>query len=224
MRHLLYFFILFICSCSTTRFVEPLDKGDLAVGINAGGPLLVFSGSSIPLPLSGVYAGYGLKDNLTVYGSLHTTSLIFQTLQLEAGVRSNLYKGEKLIPSVSGGLALNGIVDFRAFNSRIYPELSINPYWNYGRWQTYIGAQAWLDFYEGGTPNNPNNFFVPSLSLGQSVDLGKWNLAFEYKRLGFNIDTDFSVVRYITPGNIGAQGLYISAHRLFGYNKKKEIE
>lgn len=225
MRYLIFFIILTACSCSTSRFVEPLEKDEVAVGVNAGGPLLVFAGTPIPLPLTGIYAGYGLKENLTVYGSLHTTSLLFQTLQIEAGARRDLFEGGGKAPTISGSFALNGIMDFREYNTRIYPELSINPYWNYGRWKTYLGGQLWLDFYKFNRINyGYAGFFVPNVNIGQTVDIGKWNIALEYKRLGFNIDSEFSVVNYIIPGGLGAQGIYLSAHRTFGYKKKKEIE
>lgn len=225
MRLLLLSIVLIACSCATTRFVEPLEKDEIAVGINAGGPILVFAGSTIPLPLSGIYAGYGYKENLTIYGSLHTTSLLFKTLQLEAGVRRNIFEGSGISPSISSGFAINGITDFREYNVRIYPEVSINPYWKYGKWKTYTGTQIWFDIYKLGQQNyGYNGFFVPSIHLGQSIDLGTWNISLEYKRLGFNIPTENSVVNYITFGGIGAQGVYLSAHKTFGYNKKEEIE
>ncbi len=225
MKFYFFVFLVLLYSCSTTRFVEPLEKDELAVGVNAGGPLLVFGGTPIALPLSSIYAGYGYKENLTIYGGLHTTSLAFKTLQLEVGARKNIATNSGIFPSVSSGLAIHGIMDFREFNIRVYPELNINPYWKYGKWKTYTGIQVWFDVYKLGRTNyGYPGFFVPSVHLGQSIDLGKWNIALEYKRLGFIIDTEFSVVNYITPGSLGAQGIYLSGHRSFGYKKKKDVE
>ena len=225
MRIFLFFMILVVCSCSTNRFVEPLEKDEIAVGVNAGGPLIVFGGTPTPIPFSGIYAGYGYKENLTIYGSLHTTSLLYGTVQLEAGVRKNLVERTGISPSVSAGFALNGFTDVREFHTRIYPELSVNPYWKYGRWKTYLGGQAWFDFYKFTQPNyGDGGFFVPSVHLGQTVDAGKWTIALEYKRLAFNINTENSVVNYITFGGLGAQGFYLSAHRSFGYKKKESID
>lgn len=225
-KTLLYLlFIVFLCSCASSRFVEPLEKDEVAVGINAGGPLIVFGGNSIPIPLSGIYAGYGYKENLTIYGGLHTTSLLYKTLQLEAGFRRNIVTGKGLSPSISTGVGLNAMMDFRKYNVRAYPEVNLNPYWNYGRWKTYSGLQLWFDFHKLFQANyGYNGLFVPSFVVGQSVDLGKWDVSLEYKRIGFNIATENSVVNYITFGGIGAQGLYLSAHRSFGYKKKKEID
>ncbi len=137
---------VFSFSCSTNRFVEPLDKGELEIGANGGGPILNFGGSSIPLPLSSVYAGYGYSDDLTLYGGLHITSFAFKTFQLEAGARKKLVVGQSIYPSVSGALAVNGIVSLRDGATRVFPEIALNPYWRYGRWKTYTGLQAWFDF------------------------------------------------------------------------------
>jgi len=225
MRLYLLLLTLVVCSCATNRFVEPLEEGEIAVGVNAGGPLIVFGGNSVPIPFSGIYAGYGYKENLTIYGSLHTTSLLYKTLQIEAGVRKNLVERTGISPSISAGFALNGFTDFRQFHTRIYPELSMNPYWKYGRWKTYTGGQVWFDFYKFREANiGYNGFFVPSVHIGQSVDIKSWTLALEYKRLGFNIGTENSVVNYITFGGLGAQGIYLSAHKSFGHKKKKEVE
>ena len=210
-------------SCSTTRYVEPLEKGEISVGINAGGPLIKFGETVIPIPLSGIYAGYGYKENITIYGSLHTTSLIYKTLQVEAGARKNINEGSGIYPTVSAAFALNGMMDFREYNVRVFPELSINPYWKYGRWKTYVGLQTWFDFYKfSDNVYGYGGFFVPSANIGQTIDLGKWEIALEYKRLGFNIPTRNSVVNYIVPNGIGAQGIYLSFSKKFGYDKQEE--
>ena len=47
--------------------------------------MIGFGGLTIPIPLTTVGAGYGLQDNLTLHGHLHTTSLLYGTLQMDAG-------------------------------------------------------------------------------------------------------------------------------------------
>ena len=219
---LLLSLMAFAMSCSPTRFIEPLEKGEIAVGINAGGPIIGLAGSKIPIPLSSIYAGYGYKDNLTLYGGLHTTSLLFQTLQLDFGARREIFDGYGINPSISVAGALNGIVAFRDYTTRIYPQLDVNAYWKYGGWRTYTGAQAWFDFYKGRTPTYGfSGFFVPALVIGQDYKWKKWQFGVEYKRLGFNVPTENSVVNYITFGGIGAQGIYLTCSKSFGYEKSE---
>lgn len=212
-------------NCSTTRFVEPLEKDEIAIGANAGGPIISLGDNVIPLPLSSVYVGYGYKENLTLYGGLHTTSLLFSNLQFDLGARKDLFEGYSIYPSISGALGINGIVGFREFKPRFFPELNVNAYWKYGKWRTYTGAQTWFDFYKNFKPTYGfGGFFVPSLVLGQDVKIGDWRIGLEYKRLAFNVPTENSVVNYITFGGIGAQGVYLSCSKSFGYKKKKTDE
>ena len=37
-------------SCAPSRIIKPLNKGEKAVSINAGGPLIGFAGTKIPVP------------------------------------------------------------------------------------------------------------------------------------------------------------------------------
>ena len=66
--------VVLLSSCASSRFVEPLDKNQLAVGVELGGPALGFGGAVIPTPLSSISAGYGIDTNVTVYGCLLYTS------------------------------------------------------------------------------------------------------------------------------------------------------
>lgn len=221
------FCIIFILgfSCSTQRFIEPLEKGELEVGANGGGPILEFGGATIPLPLSSVYAGYGYSEDITIYGGVHLTSLAFKTVQIDVGARKKLVVGHEIYPSVSGALALNAAVSMRDGTTRIFPELALNPYWRYGRWKTYTGLQAWFDFYKFNRQSyGYGGFFVPAICLGQTVDIGNWEIGFEYKRLAFNVPSENSVVGYVVPSGIGAHGVYLSASKSFGYKSKTTID
>ena len=75
-----------ISSCAPSRYVRPLEEGQKAITGNLGGPLIKFSGMTIPLPLTAISLGYGLKDNLTIYGGVHTTALSFGVIQGDFGV------------------------------------------------------------------------------------------------------------------------------------------
>ncbi len=216
---------IFFSNCSTTRFIEPLEKDEIAVGINAGGPVIGLGGNIIPIPLSSIYVGYGYKENLTLYGGLHTTSLLFNNLQFDVGARKNIFEGYSIYPSMSVAGSINGILGFREFKPRIFPEINVNAYWKYGRWRSYTGAQTWFDFYKNFQPTYGfGGFFVPAIVLGQDVKIGDWRVGLEYKRLAFNVPTENSVVNYITFGGIGAQGIYVSCSKSFGYKKLKENE
>ena len=88
--------VIAISSCAPSRYVRPLDEGQKAITGNLGGPLIKFSGMTIPLPLTAISLGYGLKDDLTIYGGMHTTALSFGVIQGELGVVKEFVKPDSL--------------------------------------------------------------------------------------------------------------------------------
>jgi len=76
------FVLIFLVSCTSSRFVEPLKKNQWSVGANFGGPTLDY-GVPVPLPLSSIEVGYGLDTQLTIFSGLHTTAILFGNLQLD---------------------------------------------------------------------------------------------------------------------------------------------
>lgn len=196
-------------ACSTARFVEPLEKDEWAIGANAGGPIIDFAGATIPVPLTSIVAGYGLRDNLTTYGALHTTSLLYKTFQLELGIRGNLYESKGFIPSVSYLGAIHSNVSLRDGQSRFFPELNITPYWKYGNWTTYLNGVAFLDFYKLNKKNyGYDKIFVEGLAIGQQYKHKSWTFGIEYKRLAQWADSNVSIVGYKSANNMGAHGVY----------------
>ena len=70
MKKLIFLFLI-ISSCAPSRFVEPLKKGQHAVALDVGGPLIEFGGLIIPTPLSSISYGYGIDSTKTVLRKFH---------------------------------------------------------------------------------------------------------------------------------------------------------
>ena len=87
-------FISLVISCAPARFVEPLQKKELAIGGNFGGPV-ISQGLTIPIPLSAIEVGYGLDTNFTIHGGIHTTAMLFGNLQMDAGLTYKLLNQKK---------------------------------------------------------------------------------------------------------------------------------
>jgi len=64
-----------ISACAPAQFVEPIPKEHVNLTAALGGPLFDFAGTTIPMPLSSLAAGYGLTDNTTLFGGIHGTAL-----------------------------------------------------------------------------------------------------------------------------------------------------
>ncbi len=102
MKQIFYFIsLLFFAGCAPVRFVEPLDKGQLSVGANLGGPLIEYAPAVIPLPLVAAEVGYGIDTNFTVHGGLNITSMMFGNFHLDAGITYKFLDQKKYIPNVS---------------------------------------------------------------------------------------------------------------------------
>ncbi|MCP4442446.1 MAG: hypothetical protein GY810_26360 [Aureispira sp.] len=211
---------LLLSACSTSRLVRPLDKKEVAIGLDFGGPIIDFAGAKIPIPLSSITAGYGIDSTFTVYGSLHTTDLAFRLFHLEAGVLKELTSPKKgWIPGISVGASSHFMVDGWEGNFRAYPQLDLNFYWQYlkkHRHFFYFNWTSWFDFWTTKAHNQPNyNLYIPSFGLGHTFITKKWRYTVEVKWLAPSLSNRDITVSYNGIGRQGSVGVYLSFYRTF---------
>ncbi|NOQ71229.1 MAG: hypothetical protein GQ574_04475 [Crocinitomix sp.] len=133
-------------ACAPSRFVEPLEKGEVSVGGTFGGPVIDFGGP-IPMPVTTIEVGYGLDTNLTVFGAVHTTAAVFGNFQLDAGVSYKFLEQKKFIPNISVAPGFNFIYNIENRIAKFWPKLDINAFWNYGERRNYfyVGANNYFE-------------------------------------------------------------------------------
>ncbi len=212
------FFTWLMLDCAPTRFVEPLKKGQKAMGINFGGPLIHFSGATIPIPFSAIYGGYGYSDAITLYGGAHLTAAVYKDAQWDLGASFRLSQQSGYIPALGANTGLNLITAIPSGVTRIFPQFDLHAHWNYAqRWKSYIGASSWLDFYKANRQSKTTyqkavfNFYI-----GQSFKLSESKqFTLEYKLLAPKIPNDKTVVDYVHWSDKGAQGIYLGFQYLF---------
>ena len=221
------FSILLLYSCAPSRFVKPLEKGESALGFNLGGPLINFSGNTIPVPLSSIIYGKGLNSNSTLFAGLHTTSLIFGTFQCEVGYLKNIYTNKTskfFVPSISANTVLNMAVDIWEWNFKFWPQIDINAYWNYGQKGNYfyMGCSNWFELSSQKAHNEKQkNHWIINPQIGHTFSCPKWNYSLEAKYLAPNISNQNIVADYSKPfGSKGALGIYLSITRKIGGGSK----
>lgn len=209
--------VLFLAlQCAPSRFVKPLEKDEWAIGVNAGGPAIQLFDTTLPIPFSAIYAGYGYTDRLTIYGGVHTTSLLYKTLQLEGGATYLVSDMQVLLPGFSVNGGLQGMMDLREYETRVYPNLAGNLFYDYTYGRFYGGMEQWFDLYPTAVPDGSQyNFWVPSFFVGQTIKLKKWELTFEYKNLAPFSWNKGHVVRYARRGDRGANGFYLGIQKRF---------
>jgi hypothetical protein len=216
-----------LASCAPARFVEPLKKGQQVITGNFGGPVAKIPGiGNIPIPYTAIGYGRGLTDKTTIFGNLHTTSLLFGVGQTDLGISQSIWKNDKMGVSAQG--TMNIFVDFYTGANRFWPQLDANYYLKYGKHSKpvqldamckieskhynffYAGLSNWFDPYKTESQGRPNaQFWIPSVQLGHQWIRPKWSYQAELKMLAPNQSNENIVVNYPSMlNNRGALGLY----------------
>ena len=206
---------LFICNCAPVRFVKPLEKDQHAVAGSFGGPMIKFGGAPIPMPFTTLSYGFGATSRTTVHGSLHTTSLLFGNLQLDAGATIALLKGEN-----RNGISLCPSLQFAGnrSNGRLWPSLDINYYRHLGSKGSFIyaGAGSWFELSPHKAHGEQRqNILVPGLHFGFTRSRERWQQQLELKYLAPGTSTLPGVVDYIGVNGKGVFAIYLSVCRKF---------
>lgn len=221
MRYLILFFALLFSSCAPSRFVEPIPKDSFLINGTLGGPAIGFAGTVIPMPLSSIAVGYGVTDNTVAFGGLHTTALLFNVLQLEAGTSLPLttfssHHHLRITP------ILNGAIDFREGHPKLWPQLDINWVytWGQGRSQIngyyqpnyfYAGLTNWFELASKRAHGEPQeHHWIPGIQAGHTWRTRNWDYTAEVKYLGLGIANTPNPVDYKGIGGNGALGIYFS--------------
>jgi hypothetical protein len=211
---------IIISSCAPSRFVEPLQKKELAAGINFGGPVLDL-GAPIPTPLTAVEIGYGLDSNLTIHGGLHTTALYYGNFQIDLGATYKVLNQRKYIPNVSINPGFNFIYDTNDKISKFWPTFDANAYWNYGEKRSYFyaGLNNYFELSKTMANNQPQKQrWVLNPQVGHVLKSKKGSFQFttEIKFLAPNQSNEYSFVPYKSIlGNNGATGVYLGLRYIF---------
>jgi len=218
MKTLFYIFsllLILISSCAPARFVEPLQKNEIAIGGNFGGPVIGLGGIVLPIPLTAIEAGYGLDTNLTIHGGLHTTALYFGNLQMDLGVTYKILEQKKYIPNVSINPGFNFIYDFDDKLAKFWPTLDVNAYWNYGKRSSYfyVGFNNMFELSKTMAFEQEQKqrwLFSPQIGHILKTKREKWQFTTEIKFLVPNQDNSYAFMPYKSlTGSYGATGVYL---------------
>jgi len=214
-------------SCSSSRYIKPLASGQSAVTMSLGGPIAKVPGIGvIPMPLTSIGYGYGINNNITVFGDLHTTSMLFGIGQLDLGATYRYWSTEKMGLTLQP--TLNVAVDFYTGANRFWPQLDANFYWDYSELRTkskngngfqklrtvYGGISNWFDPYLTESQGRKNEqIWIPSIQIGHLWQRNQWTYQLEAKILAPIYSNDNIVVNYPSIlGSRGALGAYFSVY------------
>ncbi|HLV41905.1 MAG TPA: hypothetical protein VKY37_06485 [Brumimicrobium sp.] len=233
---ILVLLLIFICSsCGPTRFVEPLDRNENAIGVDLGGPMVNIPGvATAPLPFSSLTYGRGVTNKLTLHGSWYTTAAILGVAQVGAGATYGAWKSKNQKHGASGMLGFNTAMDVYENNFKFWPQLDAHYYFKYnfksltqddlmssgGKSKAnllYAGIGTW---YELGSVKahevKQETFVIPMLNIGHDLNWKKWTLKTEIKLIAPFSSNEDIVLDYISvTGKRGATGIYLGLIRKF---------
>jgi len=218
MKKILIVLALMSSACTPTRYVEPLPDETFNITVAAGGALFDYQGATIPLPLTSVVAGYGVNDDSSVWGALHTTSAAFGVLHTEVGGIKRVYSAKQYLPSISIAPSAHFMIDRWDKNKRFYPVIDANLYWKnvFSSDLFYLGVNNW--FVLSSTKahgQKQQNRWIPSLVTGYSFRPGQMQYSLETKYIAPNYSNENIVVDYLSPNSKGALGVFFSIGRSF---------
>lgn len=216
-KRLIYILAISIfAACAPSRFVKPLNKGERALNASLGGPLIGFANTTIPIPFTTIVYGYGLKQNFTLFGSIHTTSLLFGVFQTDVGCVTSLYKNDSMGIGFTASPIINFAIDKWDGNKKVWPQLDINFYKEFKKNRFYIGMANWFELSSTKAhAETQQTHWLLNPHVGYSFCQPKWIFNLELKILAPTIDRLPNVVDYKGFGNKGATGIYFSVTRKF---------
>jgi hypothetical protein len=205
--------------CAPSRYVRPLAEKEHAATANLGGPLIGFGGAVIPIPLTSIGYGYGLNTQTTVFGNLHTTALLYGTLQTDIGVcRTIANIGARSM--LTGNLLFNAAVSKWDGEGRIWPQVDFNYIYQFtksGNSFVYAGLGNWFELSAKRAHEQEQKkhvFFNPQIGIQYTHN--RWNYRFEAKGLALGIPNQPNAVDYKGIGGKGAVGIYFGITLCFG--------
>ena len=207
--------LFLFAACTPSRIVKPLKKGENAVSGSFGGPLIKFAGAPIPIPFSTVSYANGLTDNITAFGGLHTTALLFGNFQTDIGICADVFKKDKIGFSITP--AIQTAVSYKDISSfRLWPSLDMNLRYELNKGFVYTGMHNWFELNRTGVNNTvQERWLLPNYHVGFTKENTKWNHQFELKYLLPGQAIYPGVVDYIGINKKGAMGIFYCLTRKF---------
>ncbi|MFC1476710.1 hypothetical protein ACFL5S_01970 [Fibrobacterota bacterium] len=190
---LLTFIMLFI-SCTATRQVRTIGKGNKGMEVTLGGPLFTNLGPPLPMPNFFIGGRYGLLQDLDIAVHYNLTAPIIPGIPLDLitgiywvpiqpGIRRQENSPDKGW-GVGGSFALQWITDFKSGFVAL-PAFELAGGWRYKWINPFVGMALGLNFYR---PHDNTPFVQVNPFLGTEFIIGD--------RAGLSVKCTFFDIAY----------------------------
>lgn len=210
---ILFLLSLSLFACTTSRVVKPLNKGELNISADLGGPAVSYHGYLLPVPLSSISTSYGLSQNTSLYGGIHTSALIFGVAQFDVGATREITKANAYQPGLSVSPSINMSMDVWEYNYHVNPAIDVNLYWDVENSNNYyyVGLANWFELNRKRDHDEDQpHAWVPALQGGYTWIRRNLRLTGEAKYLAPFSSNEGLTVNYLGPFGRGALGVYFS--------------
>jgi hypothetical protein len=204
--------------CTTFSNARPLEPGQHALAVTAGGPLTNVPGiGQIPLPNVTVEGRSGVAHHVDVNYGVHLLPALYGAPGAHLGATWQLFdQPEPVVPALSVGQRLFGftnVVDSRRASKAFYglSQTDLTASWEPLSEQLfYAGATAYVplnDHFDGDDTTPGVVRFAPFVGAVVSPGLDWLQLNVEGRWLSPSTDQRFAVVDWIGPDDKGAWAL-----------------
>ena len=194
------------CGCGTTSLLRPVGAGNTRVSASVGGPLVVFGGAPVPVPVTTLGVAHGISDAVDIRAGLHPTAAAFGVAGLDVGAAWHPLKTRSL-------LSLG--IDAYGFANGSDAVVLVDP---------WVGTRArvatWLSLGGGvhvatraatsSSYQRSLSAALPSVFLQAAVHLGRVTIELEPRWYALGECGSCLAPSYVSPGT-GALGLVLGA-------------
>jgi hypothetical protein len=165
-----------------------------------------------------VTAGYGLKENLTVFTGFHTTALAFGVFQTDIGLVKQVFAQKNFMPAITITPIVNLAFDKWEYHFKCWPQFDLNGYWHYKQKKHFIytGLSNWFELGSLKAHGEKQMVhWIVNPHIGHTFVFEKWHYNLEFKYLAPAMERLPNVVDFKGFGSTGATGVYFSVTRTF---------
>ena len=202
-----YLSVFLLCACGTMNGARPLEKGQHAVGLTIGGPMVEFGGAFIPLPNAVIEGRSGMAPikghRWDVNYGLNLTAIAFDQIGTHVGGNYLISPQDGMRPAWSVGTRMflysNHISSATVDDGKglwATNEVTTTVSWKVGRQMVYTGFSQYFDlsapsltltpfwgcelFHTGLQNGFALQFEIRNYVVGRNptVNLARWNTPF----------------------------------------------
>jgi hypothetical protein len=145
-------------------------------------------------------------------------------IQVDAGIVRSLVRPDGWQPGISFSPVLGFAVDVWQGKAKLWPQLDLNAWWEYGerRHYFYAGFSAWIEPAGKRAYGDPQSqHLLPAFQLGNVLSFKSVDFQVELKANNFSQPNRDATISWLGIGGRGGLGVYLGLTKRFGGQKNE---